>query len=72
MAKKNIVQNVVNKSGKFVGSVFSGVGKFAKNVTGSRMLQKTMRRSMRGGKRRGSRKSRSMRKTKKSSCMGMW
>ena len=86
MTNKNIVQNMVNKSGSFVGSVFSGVGKFAKNVTGSKMMSrsingvgkfaknvtgsKMMRKSMRGGKRKGMKGSRSMRKTKKSSKMG--
>ena len=60
MAKKGIVQNVVNKSEKLVGSVVSGVGKFVGNV-----VPKSIKRALGGGKSRKTRKSRKSRKSRK-------
>jgi hypothetical protein len=63
MAKKGIVQNVVNKSEKIVGSVVSGVGKFVGNV-----VPKSIKRAIRGGgcTKYGGRKTRKSRKSRKS------
>ena len=60
MAKKGIVQNVVNRSEKLVGSVASGVGKFVGSV-----VPKSLKSAMRGGKSRKTRKARKSRKSRK-------
>lgn len=59
MAKKaGVVQNVVRRSEKLVGSVASGVGKFVGSV-----VPKSFKRAMRGG--RKTRKNRKSRKSRK-------
>jgi hypothetical protein len=60
MAKKGVVQSVVNQGEKIVGSVVSGVGKFVGNV-----FPKSFKSAMRGGKSRKTRKCRKSRKSRK-------
>jgi len=65
MAKKGIVQNVVNRGERLVGSVASGVGSVASGVGKfvGRVVPKSLKRAIRGG--RKSRKARKSRKSRK-------
>lgn len=67
MAKKGVVQNVVNRGKKLVGNVASGVGSVASGVgkfVGS-VVPKSLKNAMRGGKSRKTRKASKSRKSRK-------
>jgi hypothetical protein len=68
MAKKGIAQNIINKGEKAVGSVFTGVGKFVKNIIPK--MTKRNHHKTHGGKK--SSKSRKSRKSSKCSNGFFW